>query len=149
MTVKWWLAAALCLVAAAGVSCGGSEATAPKQTQITGSWNATKVEYVSTGGLGTVDLIAGGATATMVLGADNSFTYACTPAGGGTPTTTHGTYVLTRDVIQVTPTGSAWSWTWSVVLSNNSLRLTGASAEYDFNTDGVGEPATWNLTFTR
>ena len=71
------LSLAFCAVAA----CGGNKTTGPSPGSIAGTWRATRVQYVSTTGLGTVDVIAQGGTATLVLNADQSFQYTCAVAG--------------------------------------------------------------------
>jgi hypothetical protein len=136
------------LLAAGAVGCA-RESTGPGQQEIVGSWTATKCEYVSTTGLGTVDLIAAGGSATMALNADRTFVYMYSPPTGP-PETLTGTWEMTSpDLMRVTPAGASWYWAWDVALSGNTLTLTGAGAEYDFNHDGFGESAKWNLVLTR
>ena len=136
------------LLTAAVVGCA-REPTGPGQQAIVGNWTATKCEYVSTGGLGTVELIGAGGTATMSLNADSTLVYVYTPTSGP-PQMFTGTWEMTSaDLMRVTPTGATWYWAWDVALSGNTLTLTGAGAEYDFNHDGFGESAQWNLVLTR
>jgi hypothetical protein len=149
MKSKWTWFAGLVALAAVAVSCGGSEVTGPPKEQITGVWHATRIQYVSTGALGTVDLVTSGATARLALGADSTFRYTLQRVGADSAVTT-GRWVLGTDgVLTLTPAGSAWGWTWTAALDAGALSLTGASAEYDFNSDGVMDPARWNLSFIR
>lgn len=122
---------------------------APSSTDLTGTWRVTKAEYVSTQGLGTVDLIAGGGSGTLVLGAGNSFQLNITPASGA-PVNLAATYQVNGiDLMQVTPAGATWYWAFDMALSGSSLTLNHGSAQYDFNHDGQLEAATWNLTMAR
>jgi hypothetical protein len=148
MIRRWCVGAALALLTISGISCGGSEVTAPPPEQVTGTWHATQVEYASTGTLGSVDLVAGGGSGTLVVRADGTLRLTVTPAGADSVVTT-GSWAMTAQVFSVTPTGLAWSWSWAMTLSAGTLSLTGANAEYDFNHDGVDEPAKWNMVFTR
>ena len=140
--VVWGLV--VCTLAA----CSKDSPEGPQPEQITGTWNATKVEYVQSGASTVVDLIADSATATLVIGADNSFEYTLTPKGAA-PEVTTGTWTLSGDVWKATPAGMGWSWEWNVALAAGTLSLTGANAEYDFDHDGTPEAATWNMAFTR
>jgi hypothetical protein len=129
-------------------SCASNKGTGPKPDQITGTWNATKDEYVSQSSPAAVDLIALGGSATLVLNSDGSFEFTCTPAGEPSAVTT-GTWTMTTDLFRATPTGMSWSWEWDATLAGGAFTLTGATAEYDCNDDGTPESATWNLTFVR
>jgi len=104
-TMTWSGSLALGLGMAA--ACGGGDSVGPPKEQIVGSWAATKVEYVSTTGLGTVELIGAGGTATLVLNADNTWVFTYTPPGGTSEVQT-GTYELNGDLMKVTPTGASW-----------------------------------------
>ncbi|MBI5838437.1 MAG: hypothetical protein HZB25_14465 [Candidatus Eisenbacteria bacterium] len=148
MAAKRLLPAALLLLAVFVLSCGSSEITAPPKDEITGTWNATKVEYAATGSSARVDLVSAGGTATLALRADSTFQYSVTPAGGA-PAVINGRWLVGTDILTLTPSGSPWSWAWSVTLAADTLRLTGANAEYDFDSDTVMEAAKWNLAFVR
>jgi hypothetical protein len=128
--------------------CGSDKGTGPKSEEITGTWSATKDEYVSKSSAITVDLIAQGGTATLELRSDQTFEFTCTPAGKA-PEVTTGTWSVGTDVFRATPTGMSWSWEWDFSLASGVLTLAGATAEYDCNNDGTPEDATWNLTFVR
>jgi hypothetical protein len=96
-----------------------------------------------------VDLIAGGGTGTLTLTADDTLRLTVTPATGS-PVVLVATYqVQGIDLMRVTPAGVSWYWAWDMSLTNNTLKLTGADAQYDFNNDGLGEPAKWNLEMTK
>jgi hypothetical protein len=153
-----WRVSALAASVVVGVACGGGGSSGPSTSDLTGTWNATKVEFISTTGLGTVDLIASGATVTLVFNADHSFQYTVTPAAGGAQVMTGAWQMMGIDLMRITPTGGSWYWGWDLTLSGNTLHLScdgamdvnnGIHAGYDFNHDGVWEPAKWDLVFTR
>ncbi|HTS88384.1 MAG TPA: lipocalin family protein [Gemmatimonadales bacterium] len=114
-----------------------------------GVWQLSKCEYVSTQGLGTVDLIAGGGTGTVEFTADDSIKVSVTPATGSGVSFT-GTYQISGlDLMKVTPAGVTWYWAFDMRLSGQTLQLTNGSAQYDFNQDGTPDPASWNLYMHR
>lgn len=140
--------AGLLVAGAAIAACGGDGGSGPSPSQLAGSYNVTKCEYVSTTGLGTEDLIPAGGTGTLVLTTDSLY-LTVTPASGP-PVVLTATYEIDGiDLMRVTPAGASWYWAWDMTFTGNTLKLTGADSEYDFNNDGFGEPAHWNVTATR
>lgn len=135
-------------VALAVTGCKKEGSTGPGATAISGSWTATSVQYVNPS-YTTVDVIALGGTATLVLGADSSFVYTYTPQGGSPQVTTARWEMVSADLMRVTPTGATWYWAFDVALSGNTLTLRGGQGEYDFNNDHQNEPCTWNMVLTR
>ncbi len=141
-------AAVALVVCGLGMAACSKEGTGPSPAQLTGTWQVTKYEYVSTQGLGTVDLIAGGGAGTLVLTAD-SFRLSVTPASGA-PVNFTGTYVVDGiDLMRVTPAGVSWYFAFDMAFSGGTLTLTNGDGEYDFNGDTQFEPAKLNLTATR
>lgn len=137
-------------LALAGAACNDSEKV--ESNEVTGLWHATSVEYVEVDGPARVDLVELGATATLNLDADGTLVYTLTPAGGGAPQALTATWELLGDLgdlMRVTPTGASWYWAWDVACKNNTMRLTGAGGEYDFDDDGTREAARWNLSLER
>jgi hypothetical protein len=129
-------------------ACGG-EGTGPSPTELAGTWQVVKCEYVSTQGLGTVDLIAGGGSGTLVLTATDTFRLSVTPASGA-PVTFTGTYEVSGiDLMKVTPAGVTWYWAFDMSLSGSNLTLSNGSGQYDFDHNGQPDDATWNLTMRR
>jgi hypothetical protein len=96
----------------------------------------------------TVELIALGGTATLTLGDDGAFHYVVTPSGED-PVVTDGTWALDGDMMNMTPQGMPFSWQFDVAFSGNTLGLSGASVEYDFNHDQTPDQAKLNLVFVR
>lgn len=132
-------------LALALAACGS---TAPSASDVVGTWHATRVQYVSTTGLGTVDLIASGGTATLTLSADSTYEFRVTPTGGA-EVVSSGTWSMSIDVMTVRETGVMGEMQFDMVVTASTLTLGGASAEFDFNGDGTDDPATVNLAFTR
>jgi len=121
----------------------------PKPSEITGTWSATMVEYVNKSAPSTrVDLIALGGAATMAIHADKSWVFVIAESGQP-PDTTTGVWNLDGDMFEVTPTGMPFSWMWVAALSGNSLTLTGADMEYDFDGDQVMEQADQNTALVK
>ena len=128
--------------------CGAKKTTGPQAAEITGSWIATRVEYVSKTTSDDVDLIAAGGSGELVLNANNTYEFTLAPSGGISNTTT-GRWTLSGDLITMTESGMAFSVVFDITLSGSTLRMTGGDAEYDFNHDGTPEPANLNLAFRR
>lgn len=139
-----WLTTAVGVALACGD--GGS---GPSTTDIAGTWSMTKCEYVSTGGLGTVELIAAGGTGTVVFNEDHTMTATVT-VPGDPPYVFDGTWEVDGiDLMRIHPAGQSWYWAFDMNLSGHTLTLRNGSAGYDFNDDGLLEPARWNMTLTK
>lgn len=139
----------LALVVGATLTCGDDDGAGPSASDITGMWQATSVEYVAAGQPAlTEQLLAGGGTATLELAAGGTYTFTLTPAGAPTEIE-NGGWQLLGDVMVVTPEGALFSLVFDVSLSGNTLRLSGADTEFDFDDDGTPEPAVLNLVLTR
>jgi hypothetical protein len=132
----------------AGTGCGDDNPSGPSKDEITGTWQATKVEYTTPAGVPMVDLVALGGSASLVLNPDNTLVYTITPAGG-VANVTDGTWQLSTDMMTVTPSGMSFSWQFDVDFSGDQLRMSGADVEFDYDNDDIDEPAKLNLVFTR
>jgi hypothetical protein len=108
-----------------------------------------KCEYVSIQGLGTVDLITGGGSGTMVLTADDTLKLTVTPVSGP-PLNFTATYEIRGiDLMRVTPAGVSWYWAFDMQLSGGSLKLTNGAAQWDFDGNGTLDDAKWNMEMTQ
>lgn len=139
----------LSLLVVAALACGDGS-VGPAASDITGTWQATQVEYVSVAQPSqSVDLIADEDwTVTLALAANGTYTFTQTPPGEQ-PQTSTGTWELDGDVFNVAPTGTQYRLQFEIALSGSTLSLTGADAEYDFDDDGSPEDAKLNLVLTR
>lgn len=141
-------ATSLVLLLGAAVACG-EDSAGPSQDDIVGTWEATVMEFVSVSApVDTVDLIADGGSATLVLAANGTYTFTVTPVGDP-PDVQTGTWELGGEVMTVSPTGLPFSYQFDVVLAGDTLSLSGADAEYDFDGDDVPEAAKLNLVLVR
>ena len=133
-------------------SCGGDddEATGPRSNDLIGSWDATAIELISVANPDVnVELVALGAHGRIVLEANGNFGLSVgipgepTEFAGGTwSSTTVLTLAFDSGEIEGT-------WRFSYVLNGDTLTLTGASADYDFNEDDNEDPAVLNMTLVR
>jgi hypothetical protein len=121
--------------------------TAPPADDFVGTWQATRVEYVSTGGMGTVDVIDLSWVVTLELNADQSAVLTMTPPGSA-PQVTNGTWSNSIDVFNFT-VGAASGWSWDYTLSGGTLTLTGADSSWDFDDNQTQDDAKFNLTLTK
>lgn len=133
-------------IALALAACGGGGGTGP---DLSGTWSATRLEYASVASPATkVELVAAGGHASLVLAADKTYTVT-TVLPGGAETTTSGTWTSSSDVLTLRETGSSGDMQFGYTLSGNTLTLTGADGEYDFDGDGTMEAAKMNIAATR
>ena len=155
-----WRAGAMVSLIALGLGCGGSNSAGPAPTDLAGVWTATSDAFISKDNppYPTVDLVVDNVV-TLTLNTDQTFEYRITPrVGGGAPQVLTGTYqVMGIDLMRITPSGGSWYWGWDFTLSGNTLHVWCSDAfdisvmhwGYDFNHDGLQEPASWDLVLTR
>lgn len=134
-----------------GTACGGGAGSPASPSQIsslTGTWRASKAEFVNSAGNGSrVDVVAQGTVVTLVLEAATFRFSIADPGLAGNVTT--GTWSASKDVLKLTPTGMSWSYEFDMALNGNTLTLNGGSAEFDFEGDGKIEQAKLNLTLSK
>jgi hypothetical protein len=143
-----WPLAALPLLFLAVTSCGGDKSTAPKPAQITGLWTATKIEHVQIGSSTSVDEIALGGSGSLLLNADASYRYVVAP-NGEPPDTLADVWDLSSDGTLTLHLGPYGEMQFDTHLSGNTLTLSGADSDYDFDGDGTREPGKLNCAFIR
>lgn len=130
----------------AATACGGDD-NGPSGDDLVGTWQASKLELVSVANPATkVELIASGGTLVLVLNEAKTFSMTQTVPGSPDEVTT-GTWSASIDVL--TLTYGMGTYQFDMVLSSNTLTLTGADGSYDFNGDDTDEPAKINLTLHR
>lgn len=144
---------ALAVAGTLALACGGDE-DAPSTSELAGTWSATSSEYASSTGLGTVDIIAEGGATTLVLRADNTFSYTVTLPGEA-PSTSNGTYEVNGiDELVITPGGGNNPYfPWEFTLSGDALHLEANTGNwlpwYGYDFDGGGDAARWTADFTK
>lgn len=138
----------LALAALMAVSCG-DDATAPDVDALAGTWNATRFEYVNAADpADRVELIGLGGTLVAQIQSNGTYSYVATFPGEA-PETSVGTWSSTDDTFTLQESGSPFAFTFDMTLSGNTLTLTGADSEYDFDLDGIDDAAELNLTLVR
>jgi hypothetical protein len=144
----------LLVLAAAVAGCASDSETSPAapspatQQGITGTWRATKAEFTSNANSSVkADIVATGSTL-MLAFSGNSFTMTTTDPGAA-PRITTGTWSASTDMVTMTPSGMSWSWQFDLTLNGNSLTLANGGGEFDFNADGVNEPAKLTMVLAR
>jgi phosphoheptose isomerase len=141
------------LAVALGVACGGGgggSSTSPTEVAagVTGTWRATRAEYVNVADpTQRVDAISHGTTMTLAFGADGTFTLTTVDPGQKADVVT-GTWTSSHDVLTMVPAGEAEDSQFDVALDGNNLSLYGGHVEYDFGNDGHVEEAILNMDLT-
>ena len=137
----------LCLLLALSLWCFGcsDDPEAPKAENITRTWQVTACEYRhETNDALHVDLVAEGWVIVLTINDNGAFRYAWTQPGGSEEYY-DGTWTIDGDTVSLRRSGFAFSWDFTAEVRESSLTLRGAHVEYDFDDDGVNEPAIWNL----
>lgn len=135
----------------AGVALACDDETGPSAEELAGTWQATEVEYVSVSQpVQSVDVIAAGGSATLVLANAGTFTWTITPVGEPAQVRS-GDWEAGGDVLTLTETGVPFmsEFQFNVVLTGNTLTLSGADSEYDFDGDSQEEPAKLSMVLER
>ena len=122
------------------LACGG-DGSGPSRDQFAGTWDATKLEFTNVANTSQkVDIIALGATFVIVLESTGDYQETLVVPGSA-PENTTGTWSVSSDVITIKETGSSGDQQFNWSLSGNTLTISGANTDFDFNGDGVDEPA--------
>jgi hypothetical protein len=123
-------------------SCQKDETGGPAESTIVGTWEATKSEYVSKSSSEVVDVIPNGGFVTLVLNKDRTFNLSYDRADDD-PASLTGTWGVSDELRLFPEAGGVL--TFNASLSGDTLNLTGADSAYDFDADGMMDPAVWNL----
>ena len=140
----------LALLLPIAASCGGDDPTGPTDSNLIGTWDATVIEIVSVADPAvSVELIALGGSRRLVLQDQADFGLSVgipdngTEFGNGTWSSTD---ILTLNFGDGDIQGT---WQFDFDLNGDTLTLTGADVEYDFDENGTEDPAKLNLTLVR
>ena len=124
-----------------------TEATGVEPNDLAGAWTATSIVFTSVADPTlTVDLAAEGATMSLTLNVDGTYTWAFVFPGEPTENET-GTYAVSSNILTTTESLENFVETMAIVRSGDTLTLTLADV-YDF-TQGVEEAATMVIVLTR
>jgi hypothetical protein len=125
--------------------CSDDAVEAPKVENLARTWHLTSCEYRhETNANLHVDLVADGWTIVLYLNDNGRFRYAWTPPGESEQYY-DGAWVIDGEVVRLTRDGFGFSWEFTAQVQEESMTMSGAHAEYDFDDDGTPEPALWNL----
>lgn len=125
------------------------DGTGPSPTQLTGSWRATKAEFVSIANPALkVELIQQGGTVRLSLTEGKTYTLTITPAGGADQHLT-GSWSSSADVLTLALSPPlVGEIQFDMALSGSTLTLQGGHIPFDVDGDGVFEESIVNLTMT-
>jgi hypothetical protein len=147
--------AMLILAVAATASCGGDEggggspASPSTVATLTGSWKATRAEFVSASNSGLrVEVCAMGTTLMLTLESGGTYTQKITDPGQAGQTTT-GTWSASKEVLTLKPTGMSGETQFDMTLNGATLTLSNGHVLFDVNGDGTNEEALAYLTLAR
>lgn len=137
------LTLALALIPA---GCNKETIEPPSVENFARAWHITSCEYRhQTDGARQVDLIDDGWTVDFYVNDNGAFFYVWTPPGGEQQSFS-GTWTTQGEIVSLTRDGADFSWEFKAKVGEETMTMTGAHAEYDFDNDGTPEPAIWNLS---
>lgn len=142
------LGVALFVAVAVGCSDSGNSTGVASASDFVGDWLATS--YVVTNIANTSqsqDLTALGMTLSITF---TETTYSGTANFTGEATETFsGTYTIDGNQLTLNETGKLETDTMTYALSGNTMTLSGLDDQYDFDGDGVEDPASWVMVLQR
>lgn len=125
--------------------CNKDSVEQPTVENFARAWHITSCEYRhETDSAKRVDLVDAEWMVDLYVNDNGQFLYAWT-APGGSPESFGGTWAAHGEIVALTREGAAFSWEFKAKVGEESMTMTGAHAEYDFDADGTPEPAIWNL----
>jgi hypothetical protein len=129
------------IAALAGFLACGDGGTAPNPDELAGTWDGTKVEFINEANPAQrVDVIAAGGSYVLVLQSAGSYQGTLTVPGEA-PMVATGTWSASADIFTMNETGTSGDMQFDYSRSGATLTLSGANTDWDFNDDGVDEPA--------
>ncbi len=142
------LGVALFVAVAVGCSDSGNSTGVASASDFVGDWLATS--YVVTNIANTSqsqDLTALGMTLSITF---TETTYSGTANFTGEAMETFsGTYTIDGNQLTLNETGELETDTMTYALSGNTMTLSGLDDQYDFDDDGVEDPASWVMVLQR
>ena len=139
----------IALFVAVGVGCSSDSTTGPASgSDFVGDWLASS--YVVTNIANTSqseDLIGLGMALSLTF---TETTYSGTASfPGEVAETFSGTYTISGNQLTLNETGELEPETMTYTLSGNAMTLAGNDEEYDFDNDGVDDPATFLMALAK
>jgi hypothetical protein len=139
-------------ILAGAVGACGDKDTGPSPDELAGTWIATKAEFVSVATPSLkFDLIARGATVSLVLTASKTFTLTITPPGEPELKSLGNWSTLEGDELKLTFSSGSMqgAMNFDMGLSGDTLTLAGADYQFDIDDNGTVESVKFNLTMAR
>ena len=143
------LGAALLVAVAVGCSDSGNSTGPASASDFVGDWLASSYLLTSIANTSlSEDLIVGqGMTLSITF---TETTYSGTADFPGEPTDTFsGTYTIGGNQLTLNETGQGTPELMTYTLSGNAMTLAGNDEQYDFNDDGVEDPATFSMLLAK
>lgn len=137
------------LVAGLLLGCNSDPVEPPKGSNVTRNWELTRCEYVNVADHAqSVELIGAGYEIWLAINDNHRFRYSWTPPGDGPEQFLDGAWRIDGSRLVLTPDPGGTEWSFNARVQDELMRLSGATAAWDFNGDGTPEPATWNMRMT-
>ena len=139
----------LALLGAASACKSNGNGTGPSPAELTGTWDATKIEFTQVASPFTkVDVVPTGGSAVLVLVSGGGCTFTITATGGPDGVFT-GTWSASSDLLSLDLAGPFFNTTWEfdMTLSNTTLTLSGADTDFTFAS--TPEAAKFGLVLTK
>ena len=141
------IALLVAMVAAGG--CKSKNGTGPAPAELTGTWEATKIEFTRVASpTMTVDVVPDGGSATLVLAAGGACTFVIANTDGPDGTFT-GTWSASSDELTLDLAGPFFDTTWQFDMTLTTDVLTLSGADTDFTFDVAPEAAKFGLVLAR
>ncbi len=138
---------ALAVVAVASLGC--SDATGVSLEDLTGTWVATQYSFTNLADpTQSMDLISAGGGLTLTVEATGDYT-ATLVVPGDAPEVITGTVSVAGDTLTISESGQGSPTPYLASRSGGTLTLTSDEEEFDFDDDGVEEPASARIVLVR
>lgn len=135
------------LVLLLALACGDS--TGISAEKLAGTWTATEFVFTNQANLSqSVDWIPLGASFTLTIRADSTFTTTLREPGGVVDTDT-GIISVAGNVLTIAESGQGSPTPFTAVRDGDVLTLTTTDADFDFDGDGTDEPASLRIVLRR
>jgi hypothetical protein len=139
---------AVCAVVAVVLAASCKSATGPTTESLTGTWHATKAEYVKASDTSVkVDVVSQGSAVTLQL-ATSTFTFTVNDARVSESPLT-GTWTSSKDTLTLAPSGMSFTIVFDMTLNGSTLTLSGGGVTFDFTSTGTFEDAKLNMVLTK
>ncbi len=135
------------LVALLALACG--DATGISPDELAGTWTATSFVFTNPANAAeSVDMIALGASFTLTIRADSTFTTTLVEPDG-TGDVDSGTVDVTGSVLTIAESGEGSPTAYNAVRSGDDMTLTTSDEDFDFDGDAIEDLANLRIELHR